>query len=841
MKVRGGLLLLIALLALGGCESKQEKIQSAKATVSHYCLDCHNDIDRTAGLSLEARDLVHVSGHAALWEDVIRKVRAGIMPPVGGPLPSTKERDSFASFLENELDSAAAKAPNPGRTEPFHRLNRAEYGNAIRDLLGLKVDVSQLLPADSASYGFDNIAGVLKVSPNLLDRYLTAADQLSRLAVGRPAPFTQIDSYRMPDDRSQERRLPSMPFGTRGGMRIEYNFLRDAKYQIAVKLQRDLNEQVPLYADAQRLEIAVDGKRVALFTLPGVPETKLPPRPKPLPADPKDRPLVQVAPQHHYVLSRAGREARNHADDDWQVRVPVTAGRHVVTATFVNRSSALQETERLPFQRPYPAGLNMPETRTGAYLRSVEISGPYDATGPGQTASRKRIFVCAPEGTNALSARNLDCAERILATLARRAYRRDVNESDLKPLLDFYRQGAKDGFDAGIQLALKRLLVAPEFLFRIERDPPDVAPSAPYKLSQFELASRLSFFLWSSIPDDELLDAASKGKLSDPHELERQVDRMIADEKFDAFVKNFTGQWLYLRNLDADVPVQSVFPNFDDTLRQAMRRETELFFKSMVRDKRNMLDLLTADYTFLNGRLARHYGIRGVEGPQFRRVKLSSDSPRRGLLGQGSILTVTSYANRTSPTRRGKWILENLIGTPPPDPPPNVPGLTPTNGKGKRLTMRQQMEAHRKNPPCSTCHSLMDPLGFSLQNFDATGRWRTIGPVGQVIDASGGMPDGQKFYGVNGLRTALLANSNLFLQTMTEKLMTYALGRGLKAYDMPTVRKVVRDAAKDDNRFSAFVMGIVRSPAFQMRMSATAPDEDKKVRVSVASEKGDDE
>jgi hypothetical protein len=806
---------LLIFAALAGCESRQAAIDEHAATVTRYCVECHNDEERTAGLTLKSRDLGNVSADAASWETAIRKLRAGVMPPTGGPVLPDSVRDELATFLETELDLAAAAAPNPGRSVPLHRLNRAEYANAIRDLLGIEIDVSELLPPDDASFGFDNIAGVLKISPLLLERYLTAADRVSRLVVQRPTPFTSIDWFRVPDDRSQERRLPGLPFGTRGGTRIEYTFPANAEYEFAATLQRDLNEQIPLYADPQHLDLAIDGERVALFTLEAVPLRELDPEA----ANKKPPMQTDETIATRLALSREDRAVRNRAYDDWRVRVPVTAGKHVVTATFLNRTSALAETLRQPFERPYPNGVNLSETRTGAYLRSVEISGPFNVAAPGETGSRQRVLVCEPEGSDALSAANLACAERILETLARRAYRRDIGESDLAPLLDFYREAAEEGFDAGIQLTLMRMLVAPEFLFRIERDPPGVAPATPYKLSDFELASRLSFFLWSSIPDDELLDAASAGRLSDPAVLGAQVDRMVADPKANAFVDNFAGQWLYLRNLEATVPVQSIFPDFDDTLRQALRRETELFFESIVREDRSALELLTADYTFLNGRVAKHYGIDGIEGPDFRRVELGPDSPRRGLLGHGSILAVTSYPDRTSPVVRGKWILENLLGAPPPAPPPDVPGLVETDGEGIKLTMRERLAQHRADSVCASCHAVMDPLGFSLENFDAVGRWRTVGDAGEPIDAQGGMPDGSEFSGVEGLRNALLS-SDLFLITMTEKLMTYALSRGLEPYDMPTVRNIVAEAAEADYRFSAFIEGVVASPAFQMRMSA---------------------
>jgi hypothetical protein len=819
---------LAACVTVAACESRQDLLEKHASTVSRTCVECHNDAERAGGLSLQSENLANMQANPALWEKVIRKLRAGMMPPAGGP---TIDRDELASFLEGELDRVAAERPNPGRSVPFHRLNRNEYANAVRDLLAVDIDVSEILPGDDSSFGFDNIAGVLKVSPTLLERYLNAAERVSRAAVGRPGAVTSVDWFRVPDDRSQERQLPGLPFGTRGGTRIEYVFPVDAEYEIAAELQRNLNESVPLYAEPQHLEVAIDGNRVAVFTLDGVPvqETaQVRARVNPEPGNEEGssvarrvEPIVQTqeTADARLRVSRAERIARDTADQSWRVRVPVTAGKHVVTAAFLNRTSALEEALRQPFERPYPSGVNITEQRAGAYLRSLEISGPYDVAGHGSAESRKRIFVCEPGAADPLAGESLACAEQILERLARRAYRRDVGEADLEPLLRFYREGAKQGFDAGIQLALKGLLVAPEFLFRVERDPEGVPPGTPYPLDDFALASRLSFFLWSSIPDDELLDAASAGRLSDPKVLEQQVRRMVADEKADAFIANFAGQWLFLRNLAAAVPVQSNFPDFDDTLREGLRRETELFFGSIVREDRSVHDLLTADYTYLNGRVAKHYGIEGVKGPHFRRVQLPPDNPRRGIFGHGSILTVTSYPDRTSPVIRGKWILENLLGAPPPAPPPNVPGLVETDGSGTKLTMRERLAVHRADPNCASCHAVMDPLGFSLENFDAVGRWRTMGDAGEVVDAMGAMPDGTEFVGVEGLRQALL-KSDLFLVTLTEKLMIYALGRGIEPHDMPTVRKIVREAAKKDYRFSAFLMGVIDSDAFRMRMSA---------------------
>jgi hypothetical protein len=746
------------------------------------------------------------------------------MPPAGSPRPDKATHDGFAAWLEGELDGNWNASPDPGRTEPLHRLNRVEYRNAVRDLLDLDLDVSSLLPGDDVSYGFDNIAGVLKLSPTLMERYLSAAQKVSRLAVGTPPRTPTIDYYRISDDLSQDVQLPGLPLGTRGGTRISYAFPMDAVYEIRPRLTRDLNESLPLYTEAQTLEISIDGQRVGTFTLPAIgaregrgaapPAT---PRPAP-PAEPASpsspgqetaRPAISQITQAVRVTAKE-RESRNRADESWNLRVPVKAGQRDVVITFVNRVSALDETARLPFQRPYPAGVNIPETRLGAYLRSVEVVGPIDATGPGMSDSRRRIFTC--------STADEPCARRLLSTLARRAYRRPVTAADVDPLLAFYREGAKTSFDEGIERALRRLLVSPEFLFRVERDPSNVAAGQSYRVSDLELASRLSFFLWSSIPDDALLTLAERGQLATPAVLSREARRMLADPRAEAFITNFAGQWLFLRNLDAAVPVQSIFPDFDDGLRQSFRRETELFFDSIVREDRSAFDLLRANHTFLNERLAKHYGVPNIKGSYFRRVTLGAASPRNGLLGQGAILTVTSYPDRTSPVVRGKWILENLLGTPPPPPLPNVPPLKPTNNEGAVLSMRQRMEQHRANPVCASCHAMMDPLGLSLENFDAVGKWRTLGESSAAIDAKGRAPDGAVFEGPAGLRDMLL-RSDRFVPTLTEKMLTYALGRGLEYSDMPAVRAIVRDAAKNDYRVSSLIVGIVQSPPFRMRRS----------------------
>jgi hypothetical protein len=609
----------------------------------------------------------------------------------------------------------------------------------------------------------------------------------------------------------------------------------DAVYEIRPRLTRDLNESLPLYTEPQVVEISIDGQRVGMFTLPGIGarEGRGAPPPEDPAADPPASPPVSAAPAspgqeparpaisqiaQTVRASAKERQSRNRADESWNVRVPVKAGQRDVVVTFLNRVSALDETARLPFQRPYPAGVNIPETRLGAYLRSVEIVGPIDPTGSGQSDSRRRIFTCATKDDA--------CARTILSTLARRAYRRPVTTADVDPLLAFYREGSASAkatadkknasFDEGIELALRRLLVSPEFLFRVERDPANTPSGRVYRISDIALASRLSFFLWSSIPDDTLLELAERGQLSTPAVLSREVRRMLADPRADAFITNFAGQWLFLRNLDAAVPVQSIFPDFDDGLRQSFRRETELFFDSIVREDRSAFDLLRANYTFLNERLAKHYGIANVKGNYFRRVTLDNTSPRNGLLGQGAILTVTSYPDRTSPVVRGKWILENLLGTPPPPPLPNVPPLKPTNNEGAVLSMRQRMEQHRANPVCASCHAMMDPLGLSLENFDAVGTWRTLGESSTAIDARGRAPDGTTFEGPTGLRDMLL-QSDRFVPTLTEKMLTYALGRGLEYADMPAVRAIVRDAAKNDYRVSALIAGIVQSAPFRMR------------------------
>jgi len=797
----------------------------ARAFLQTYCITCHSQQMKSRGtvpVALDTLDPSFVSKDAETWELVVRKMRAGVMPPAGMKRADKAAHGQFLAWVEGELDRAARERPNPGRTEAFHRLNRTEYRNAVRDLLGLDIDVTAWLPSDDASFGFDNIAGVLKISPTLFERYLSAAQKVSRTALGVAPPSPAVDYFRVADDRTQEHELPGQLFGTRGGASIRYTFPMDATYTVRVQLSRDLNEQVPIYVEPQDLEVSIDGERITVFTLAGAAAPAGPPPSEPAaagdadPAPPAGRGQGRGAGARAGGAGRGGgrqgQEARNRADRDWEVRVPVLAGPHVVRVAFAKESHAVAETARLPFLRPYPAGVNIAETRTGAYLRSVEISGPFDPVGPGNSPSRQRILICRPVNRASEEA----CANRILTSLARRAYRRPVNSADVRPLLAFYREGRAEGsFDQGLDRALNRLLVSPEFLLRVEADPRKMPSGSVYRLSDVALASRLSFFLWNSIPDDELLTLAEQKRLNDPAVLDRQVRRMITDARFDSFVETFAGQWLFLRNLSASVPVQQNFPDFDDTLRQAFRSETELFFKSVIREDRSALDLLRADYTFLNERLAEHYGIAGIKGNRFRRVTLPPGG-RRGLLGQGSILTVTSYPDRTSPVVRGKWILENLLGTPPPSPPPGVPPLKPPSFATKVLSVRERMIDHRRNPPCAGCHAMMDPLGLALENFDAVGRWRSLDESGGPINASGAMPDGTTFDGPDGLRQALLG-SDRFVMTLTEKLMTYALGRGVEYYDEPAVRAIVRDASPHDYPLASLIRGVVQSVPFQMR------------------------
>jgi len=752
-------------------------VSQQRALVNQYCMGCHNEKLKTAGLELSSVNVDHIDQNPDVWEKVLRKVRARYMPPYGLPRPDEKTYESFTSYLETSLDRAAAAKPNPGRTETLRRLNRTEYQNAIRDLLSLDVDVTGLLPSDDSSYGFDNIT-VGGLSPTLLERYLAAAQKISRLAIGGQIRSPGGDTIVVPSDRTQEDHVEGLPFGTRGGTVVHYTFPLNAEYSIQLRLARDRNERVEGLTAPDQVELTLDGQRVQLFK----------------------------------VTPPATGQDHSGVDKDLNVRIPVKAGPHDIGVAFMKKTSALLETER----QPYVAHFNLDRhPRIQPALYSVSIVGPYDANGAGDTPSRRRIFACHP----AKASEEEPCARRILSTFARRAYRRPPTEAEVDMAMKFYKDARTDGaFETGIEMALRALLVSPEFLFQIEQEPANTPPNTVYRLSDLEIASRLSFFLWSSIPDDQLLDLAVAGKLKDPAVLSQQVRRMLADARSEALVNSFADQWLYLRNLANTIPDSRLFPDFDDNLRESMRRETQLFFESVMREDRNVLDLLNAKYTYVNERLAKHYGIPNVYGSQFRRVSFGDGSVRGGLLSQGSILTVTSYPDRTSPVIRGKWILTNIVGAPPPPPPPNVPPLKDNGSSGKILTMRERMAQHRANQPCAGCHKLMDPVGFMLENFDAVGRFRTAAD-GATVDASGNLPDGVSFVGEPGLQKAVMNRPELFVSTTTEKLLTYALGRGLDYYDAPAVRKIVREAHNSDYRFSSLIIGIVNSTPFQMRRS----------------------
>jgi hypothetical protein len=746
------------------------------ALVDEYCVTCHDASEKKGGLALDSIG-ADVSQHADVWEKVVRKLRARQMPPVGRKeRPDDATYDATIAYLEASLDRAAAARPNPGRTATLRRLTRTEYQNAVRDLLAIDIDVASLLPGDDSSYGFDNVT-VGDLSPTLLDRYISAAEKISRVAVGRPTRSPGGDTIRIQPDLTQEDHLEGLPVGTRGGAAVDYTFPMDGEYEFQIRLMRDRDEHVEGLTEPHDLELLLDKARVQVFTV------------KP----------PQREPEHATV------------DQHLKIRVPVPAGPHTIGVSFLKKPSLLLETARQPYQAHFNY-YRHPRVQPAIY--SISVIGPYGAAKPGDTPSRRRLFMSRPPAPG----QEDRAAKQILSALMKRAYRRPVTAADLEGPFALYRQGCADGgFEGGIEMAVSAVLVSPHFLFRLEPDPAGIPPNTPYRVSDLELASRLSFFLWSSIPDDELLNVAIAGKLREPAVLERQVRRMMSDDRSRALVNNFAAQWLHLRNLASITPDMRLFPDFDDNLRQAFREETELFVDSVLREDRSVLTLLRADYTFVNERLAKHYGIPHVYGSHFRRIALDKDSERGGLLRQGSVLTVTSYATRTSPVVRGKWILDNLLGAPPPPPLPDVPALKDNTVDGN-LSVRQRLAEHRKNPACANCHNLMDPIGLSLERFDAVGRRRTV-EGGVPIDASGGFPDGRRFDGVEGLEGALLGRPELFVGAFTEKLLIYASGRGVEYYDAPAVRTIVREARPQGYRISSIVLGVVKSAPFQMRMS----------------------
>jgi len=768
----------------------QQRPDSAQRQVlTQYCLTCHSDKAKTGGLTLEQLDIDHPEADPEVWEKVIRKLRAGMMPPTGTPRPERAALETFRRTIETSLDRAALAKPNPGAT-PLHRMNRAEYANAVRDLISVEVDPATVLPPDDSLEGLDNIADVLGTSPALIERYVGAAAKISRIAIGDTDISPLSATYKVRGDVSQNNHIEGLPLGTRGGITIKHNFPVDGEYLFKFSLLKvNFGNQYGQSAKNEQLEMSVNGVRVLLMDL-------------------------RSAPYYYIRGGAAGGPA-----PPLEIRMPVKAGPQTIQVTFIKRTAADVDDLLQPFDATtadLQTGVQFGYT-TVPHLSSVEILGPYNIGGPGDTLSRSKIFVCRPTA----QAQEAACARRILSTLARRAYRRPVTDSDISLLLTFYQKGRQGGdFDTGIEMALRRLLADPEFVFRFERDPANLAIGAAHRITDLELASRLSFFLWSSIPDEELLATAEQGKLKDPAVLQQQVKRMLKDSKSQALISNFSGQWLFLRELRNRNPDLLLFPDFDDNLRQSFQKETELLFASIVREDHNVFDVLTADYTFVNERLAKHYGIPNIYGTDFRRVSVPS-ATRKGLLGQASFLMITSAPNRTSPVTRGAWILENLLGSPPPLPPPNVPPFPEaTTGQGIKtvaLSVRERMEQHRANQPCKGCHQIMDPIGLSLENFDGIGRWRTQ-DSGTRIDTAGQLVDGTALDGVESLRAALLRYPDAFVQTMAEKLLMYAAGRSTHHYDMPAVRAITRDAAKNDYRFSALVTAIVSSEPFQMRV-----------------------
>ena len=770
-----------------------------RATLDQYCVTCHNERLANGDIRLDAVDLSDVAANAEAFEKVIVKLRSESMPPVGRPRPDRATYRDLAGWLEREIDVEAKESARPGRPGTFHRLNRAEYGNAIRDLLALDIDVAAMLPVDNTyEHGFDNNGDLLSLSPDLLARYLSAAHKISRLAVGIPPDRPTVESYRIhPNFLQDDRASDDLPFGTRGGLAIRHNFPADGEYVIRVRLHRNFSDYIIGFSEPHQLDIRLDGTSVKQMSVGGESEGNMAP----------------LSFSGNIAGSPDWETYMNGGDTGLEARFSAKAGPRLVGVSFLRKiveaDGVLQ-----PRQRGY--GLFVDEHYDSlARIDQISIGGPYGTIAAGDTPSRSEIFVCRPDS----AAAEEGCATQIMTKLARKAFRRPVTDPDIEALLGFYETGRREGgnFDSGIQFAVERVLVDPEFLYRVEHDPAGLAPGTPYRLTNLELASRLSFFLWSSIPDEGLLDLASEGRLTEPAVLEEQVRRMLLDPRSDALVDNFASQWLRLRNLDGQARESAEFPDFDENLRHAFRRETELFVTSTLREDRSVVDLLSANYTFVNERLARHYGIPNVYGSHFRRVTLPPDHPRGGLLGHGALLTITSHPNRTSPVLRGKWLLESMLGAPPPEPPADVPGLPDRGEGGKPASVRERLEMHRRNPVCASCHAPMDPLGFALENFDAIGAWRDVSESGMPVDASGTMPGGAVFSGPSGLKGVLLERRAAFAQTVAEKLLAYAVGRGLEYTDRPMIRETTNSAAEHDYRWSSLILGIVNSKAFQMR------------------------
>ena len=798
----------VSLLAVPGASAQTPAAPAAKTSISgpevrtlldQYCVGCHNQKLKTADLTLDKLDPTHVEGNPEKWEKVVHKLRAGMMPPPGMRRPDPVTFETTISWLENQLDThAVAKLPPPG----LHRLNRTEYQNAIRDLLAVDIDPSKFLPSDDSTRGFDNVAAALSLSPALLEGYTSAAAKISRIAIG-DVKEAALTSYRVPSDTSQDYHIDGLPFGTRGGMLIRNTFPADGDYVFKIfPINKGLMDNNQAFGDilGEKMELLIDGERIKLYDW--------------------DTEVARGAAIHNGTAD---------------VHVQVKAGVHTVGVTFLATQLAPSSDLNEHFLRSTIETGGLPGFRFYPHVGKVDILGPYKPGGATDSASRKKIFTCTP----ASAAQETTCAKQIVSNLARHAYRRPVTEQDTEMLMGFYQQGRNNNgaFDQGIEMALQRVLADPEFVFRKEAEPATVTPGQKYRISDLELASRLSFFLWSSVPDDQLITLASQNKLRDPAVLDKEVRRMLADPKSDQLVLNFAGQWLNLRGMQSVQPVTSLYPDFDDNLRLAMRKETELFVDSIVHEDRSVNELLDANYTFLNERLARHYGIPNVYGSNFRRVELPPEfDVRRGLIGKGSVLTISSQPQRTSPVGRGKTVMQMFLGVSPPDPPPNVKIVIAVNeaGRGPVPSMRDQMEAHRKNEPCNTCHKIMDPIGFSLENFDAIGQWRELDGTAPV-NPKGTLVDGTAMDGVKGLREALKHYSPEFDRVITEKLMIYALGRGTEYFDMPLMRSVIRDAAKNNYRFSSLILGIVKSEPFQWNQIPLAAGEPAAMKRSASA------